>query len=55
LYDKRTPLFDEFKIEEEINNILSKRWGFIDVTYVVTCLLWLVHGNVCSNRARRHI
>lgn len=25
LYDKRTPLFDEFKIEEEINNILSKR------------------------------
>ncbi|XP_021680866.2 ribonuclease E/G-like protein, chloroplastic isoform X2 [Hevea brasiliensis] len=25
LYDKRIPLFDEFKIEEEINNILSKR------------------------------
>ncbi|KAL3573060.1 hypothetical protein D5086_026964 [Populus alba] len=25
LYNKRTPLFDEFKIEEEINNILSKR------------------------------
>ncbi|KAJ6329576.1 hypothetical protein OIU77_011114 [Salix suchowensis] len=25
LYDKRTPLFDEFKIEEEINSILSKR------------------------------
>ncbi|XVF31936.1 hypothetical protein REPUB_Repub17cG0037800 [Reevesia pubescens] len=25
LYDKRIPLFDEFNIEEEINNILSKR------------------------------
>ncbi|CAK7349156.1 unnamed protein product [Dovyalis caffra] len=25
LHDKRIPLFDEFKIEEEINNILSKR------------------------------
>ncbi|CAN1345303.1 Ribonuclease E/G-like protein, chloroplastic [Linum perenne] len=25
LHDKRTPLFDEFCIEEEINNILSKR------------------------------
>eukprot|EP00257_Ricinus_communis_P019196 XP_015578112.1 ribonuclease E/G-like protein, chloroplastic [Ricinus communis] len=25
LYDKRIPLFDEYKIEEEINNILSKR------------------------------
>ncbi|CAM8957560.1 unnamed protein product [Rhodiola kirilowii] len=25
LYDKRVPLFDEFKIEEEMNNILSKR------------------------------
>ncbi|XVF71705.1 hypothetical protein PTKIN_Ptkin12aG0060900 [Pterospermum kingtungense] len=25
LYDKRIPLFDEFNIEEEINNMLSKR------------------------------
>uniref|UniRef100_A0A7N1A8M5 CBM20 domain-containing protein n=1 Tax=Kalanchoe fedtschenkoi TaxID=63787 RepID=A0A7N1A8M5_KALFE len=25
LYDKRVPLFDEFNIEEEMNNILSKR------------------------------
>ncbi|KAJ4755127.1 Ribonuclease E/G-like protein [Rhynchospora pubera] len=25
LYDKRTPIFDEYKIEEEINGILSKR------------------------------
>jgi Ribonuclease G/E len=25
LYDKRIPLFSEFNIEEEINNILSKR------------------------------
>lgn len=25
LYDKRTPIFDEYNIEEEINNILSKR------------------------------
>ncbi|WCJ37351.1 Ribonuclease E/G-like protein chloroplastic [Euphorbia peplus] len=25
LYDKRTPLFDDFKIEEEINSIISKR------------------------------
>ncbi|XP_020599019.1 ribonuclease E/G-like protein, chloroplastic isoform X2 [Phalaenopsis equestris] len=25
LYDKRTPIFDEYDIEEEINNILSKR------------------------------
>lgn len=25
LYDKRAPLFSEFNIEEEINNILSKR------------------------------
>ncbi|KAG1364302.1 hypothetical protein COCNU_11G011290 [Cocos nucifera] len=25
LYDRRTPIFDEFNIEEEINNILSKR------------------------------
>lgn len=25
LYAKRVPLFDEYKIEEEMNNILSKR------------------------------
>lgn len=25
LYSKSTPLFDEYKIEEEIDNILSKR------------------------------
>lgn len=25
LYSKRIPLFDEFNIEEEINNMLSKR------------------------------
>ncbi|KAM7265492.1 hypothetical protein ACFE04_003175 [Oxalis oulophora] len=25
LYDKRTPLFDEFNVEEEIDNMLSKR------------------------------
>lgn len=25
LYSKKTPLFDEYKIEEEINSILSKR------------------------------
>lgn len=26
LFDKRTPIFDEYHIEEEINNILSKRY-----------------------------
>ncbi|MGA3920215.1 ribonuclease E/G, partial [Escherichia coli] len=25
LYEKRTPIFDEFKIEKEIDNILRKR------------------------------
>lgn len=35
LYDKRAPLFSEFNIEEEINNILSKRWGLASISYVV--------------------
>ena len=26
LYKKRTPLFNEYNIEEEMNNILCKRW-----------------------------
>jgi Ribonuclease G/E len=32
LYNNRTPLFDEYNIEEEINQILSKRW---DTTLLV--------------------
>jgi Ribonuclease G/E len=35
LYDKRIPLFSEFNIEEEIDNILSKRWGLVSIAYVV--------------------
>ncbi|XP_060192105.1 ribonuclease E/G-like protein, chloroplastic [Lycium barbarum] len=35
LYSKRTPLFDEYKIEEEINNILSKRVPLDNGGYLV--------------------
>lgn len=35
LYDKRTPIFDEYKIEEEINGILSKR---CDITLSQSCI-----------------
>lgn len=29
LHDKRIPLFDEYNIEDEINNLLSKRQGYL--------------------------
>ncbi|XP_052195374.1 ribonuclease E/G-like protein, chloroplastic isoform X2 [Diospyros lotus] len=35
LYKKRTPLFDEYEIEEEINNILSKRVPLTNGGYLV--------------------
>ncbi|KAL0285618.1 UNVERIFIED_CONTAM: Ribonuclease E/G-like protein, chloroplastic [Sesamum angustifolium] len=35
LYGKRTPLFDEYNIEEEINNILSKRVPLANGGYLV--------------------
>ncbi|PIM97888.1 Ribonuclease E [Handroanthus impetiginosus] len=35
LYSKRTPLFDEYNIEEEINNILSKRVPLANGGYLV--------------------
>lgn len=35
LYSKRTPLFDEYKIEEEINSILSKRVPLDNGGYLV--------------------
>nr|XP_016433976.1 PREDICTED: ribonuclease E/G-like protein, chloroplastic isoform X2 [Nicotiana tabacum]XP_016433984.1 PREDICTED: ribonuclease E/G-like protein, chloroplastic isoform X2 [Nicotiana tabacum] len=35
LYGKRTPLFDEYKIEEEIDNILSKRVPLDNGGYLV--------------------
>lgn len=35
LYTKRTPLFDEYNIEEEINNILSKRVPLDNGGYLV--------------------
>ncbi|KAL8537876.1 hypothetical protein ACS0TY_012851 [Phlomoides rotata] len=35
LYSKRTPLFDEYCIEEEINNILSKRVPLANGGYLV--------------------
>ncbi|XP_078156794.1 ribonuclease E/G-like protein, chloroplastic [Carex rostrata] len=35
LYDKRTPIFDEYKIEEEINGILSKRVDLSNGGYLV--------------------
>ncbi|KAL6540771.1 hypothetical protein OROMI_024654 [Orobanche minor] len=35
LYSKKTPLFDEYNIEEEINNILSKRVPLANGGYLV--------------------
>ncbi|GER52310.1 ribonuclease E [Striga asiatica] len=35
LYSKRTPIFDEYNIEEEINNILSKRVRLANGGYLV--------------------
>ncbi|KAM7520023.1 hypothetical protein LguiB_018985 [Lonicera macranthoides] len=35
LYNKRTPLFDEYNIEEEFNNILSKRVSLSNGGYLV--------------------
>ncbi|CAN4078645.1 unnamed protein product [Withania somnifera] len=35
LYSKRTPLFDEYKIEEEINSVLSKRVPLDNGGYLV--------------------
>ncbi|KAA8532044.1 hypothetical protein F0562_006814 [Nyssa sinensis] len=35
LYNKRTPLFDEYNIEEELNNILSKRVPLANGGYLV--------------------
>lgn len=39
LHGTRTPLFDEYNIEEEINNILSKRWRSLCFFLLALCLL----------------
>lgn len=35
LYSKATPLFDEYKIEDEINNILTKRSEIAFIVYIL--------------------
>lgn len=40
LYDKRIPIFDEYGIEEEINNILSKRWNILLLITNKMCSSW---------------